>query len=182
MNLIDRSATRIAKTIRENYPQAASEQVLVYALSLSINSILAISTTLFISYFTNHFLESITTIGCFLLLRYFSGGVHLNSSLACCLVTILVLTVLTHLSFNYVFLGLIFDIISIIILYLKAPHGIQDVSRINPKYYPVLKWFCILFVSSNFIIHSPLLSATFLVQTLTLTRIGNSLFILLERR
>jgi accessory gene regulator B len=115
-------------------------------------------------------------------MRYVSGGFHLTSSLACCLMTIIVMTALAHIDYPYFYTGLIFDIASFFLLLWKAPEGIENVSRIHPKYYPVLKVIALLSVSSNFFLHSSLLSSVFLTQSLTLLQVSYRIFDIIERR
>ncbi|WP_084159692.1 accessory gene regulator B family protein [Paenibacillus ehimensis] len=182
MNLIECFATKIAQTIRKNYTGAASEKVLIYSLSLLLNTIAAIVVTLFISILSGHFVKAVITINCFLFLRYFSGGVHFKSSIFCCIFSMTALTLLAHVNFNYFYLGLFFDILSFFILLIYAPNGLEKVSRINPKYYFLLKIVCLLFVSTNFFIQSSMLSAIILLQSLTLTKTGAYLFQIFERR
>ncbi len=182
MNWIELSASKITKSIRENYPQAASEKVLIYSLSLLINTLTAVLATLIFCFFTGHLAESITTILAFLGLRYLSGGFHLKSAVACCLFSTCLLTGLSHVDFEYLKYGPILDIISLIIFTFKAPEGLENVSRIKPAYYPLLKILCILFVSANLYLHSSLLSAIFIAQAFTLTKLGYSFASFLERR
>lgn len=182
MNLIDRSATTIARAIRNNYAEAASEKVLFYSLSLLINTSLAVITTLIICAFTGRLPEAVIAIFSFLFLRYLSGGAHLHSSLGCCIFSLTVLTSLAHIEYQYFTTGLILNILSFIIFLLKAPEGLENISRIDPKNYLYLKFICLVFIGSNFYFQSSLLSAVFFVQSVTLTRLGYFLFKLLERR
>ncbi|MGF9913917.1 accessory gene regulator B family protein [Paenibacillus ehimensis] len=182
MNFFDRVATRIARTIRENYPEAASEKVLFYSLSLLLNTMFAIVVTLSLCMMTKHLAEAAVTILIFLLIRYLSGGFHFSSSMICSLWTIFILTMSAHVRFDYFYTGACFDVISIIIFGLKAPKGLNNISRIAPKYYPILKCVCVLFISLNFFIQSSMLSTIFLIQALTLTETVYFILSAAERR
>lgn len=182
MNLIDRSAASITKAIRNNYADAASEKILFYSLSLLINTSVAIVSTLILCAITGHLQEAVITIFSFLFLRYLSGGAHLKSSLGCCVFSLTVLTALAHIDYSYFTIGFFLNILSFIIFLMKAPEGLENISRVNPKHYLWLKWICLIFISSNFFIQSSLLSAIFIVQSVTLTKLGYYLFNLLERR
>ncbi|MFB6364706.1 accessory gene regulator B family protein [Paenibacillus elgii] len=181
MNLIDRTATRIARTIRENYPEAASEKVLFYSASLLLSTMFAIIVTLSLCMITNHLTQAVVSTIIFLLIRYLSGGYHFNSSMICSLWTIFILTGSAHVRFDYLYAGACFDVISIIIFSLKAPKGLNNVSRIAPKYYPILKYVCVLFISLNFFIQSSMLSTIFLIQALTLTEAAYFILSAIER-
>ncbi|WP_371318182.1 accessory gene regulator B family protein [Paenibacillus elgii] len=182
MNWIELSASKITKTIHKNYPYAASEKVLIYSLSLLINTLTAVLATLLFCFFTGHLSEAIITIMTFLLLRYISGGFHLKSSVACCIFSTCLLIGLSHVNFEYLKYGLILDIASIIIFLFKAPEGLENVSRINPKFYPLLKILSVLCVGTNLYLHYSLLSAIFIAQAFTLTKFGYLFASLLERR
>ncbi|TVY06695.1 accessory gene regulator B family protein [Paenibacillus cremeus] len=182
MNFIDYSAMKIARKIRDTYPEAASEKALFYALSLLLNSATSFLMTLLICSATHHLKEALITLICFLVLRYFSGGVHLGSSLSCCLFSIVLLTGLAHIDFEFMYIGFGLNFFSLVIMLLKAPNGIENVSKIDKKYYPFLKLICVCIVCSNFIIQSSMLSAIFIVQAVTLTRVGYYLVSMLEGR
>jgi accessory gene regulator B len=182
MNIIDRSAVAIAKSIRANYPDAASETVLKYSLSLMINSFGAVAITLIVCAFTGHLIEGVTVIFFYTLLRVVSGGAHMPTSLSCCITSIIIFTSIAHTSFEYSYITVIIDLITLLILLMKAPEGIQNVSRIDPKYYPLLKAVSLGLVLSNFYVQSSLLSITFFVQTLFLTPFAYKAIAYYERR
>jgi accessory gene regulator B len=166
VNFIDRLALRTARTIRANYPEAASEQVLFYALCLLINTSIAIATALLISWITGHFLKALLVIFVYTLLRYVSGGLHLSTSLRCCVYSIFLFTLLTHVSIDYaaLHLGPLLTLLSALILLKTAPQGIRNVSRIDPKYYPVLKVISVAIAAANlFFQSSTVMLATFAV-------------------
>ncbi|ANE48334.1 hypothetical protein SY83_20915 [Paenibacillus swuensis] len=182
MNIIDSTAQNIARSIRKHYPEAGSEIALRYSLSLIINSTTSMVLIFIISILTHRFYEAVIVLATFLLLRYFTGGVHLNSSLACCLFSVILLSSITFAEFNYYFLGVLFNIIAIIIFLIKAPEGIENISRIDRRYYPLLKLISILIVSTNFIISSSLLSLVFITQAFFLTKLAYNIIHYIERR
>ncbi len=182
MNISESAADYLAKAIRRHHPEAASEEVLKYALIIVLNTLATIFTVLLVCAFTGHFIQGVTVLFAFALLRYFSGGVHLNSSVSCTIVSSAVLLFIIHIDFDYWYSGFVLDLLSIVITGLMAPSGMEKVSRIDPKYYPVLKIVSILIISSNLLFHSSLLSAAFFIQALSLTKPAHRLVHLLERR
>jgi accessory gene regulator B len=182
MNIIDRSALSIAQKIHRTYPEGASEAVLKYSLSLIINTLSAVTLVLLIGLLTGHTLEALIVIISYTTLRYFSGGIHLSSSLSCCLFSIITFTLLSHLEFYYNVIGIYLNIISIIILFFTAPKGIEKVSSVDPKYYPVLKIVSMIIVGSNFFFQSSLLAGVFFTQAVLTTNIAFKFVELLERR
>lgn len=184
MNVIDRWSLSAAKLIRANHKDAASEEVLFYSISLTINTLLAICISLTLCSITGHFVEAVLVVASYSVLRFFSGGVHMPSSVSCCIMSILLFTLTAHVQFDfYQFnLGYIFTAVSIVILFIYAPQGIRNMSRIDEKYYPVLKLVSVSIVFSNFILHSSLLAVVFLIQSLLTTKTAYILIKLLERR
>jgi accessory gene regulator B len=180
-NLNEMLSTRIAAFIRKNEPNAASEAVLKYALTALLNTITTILVVILFSIFTSHFFEALTVIFSFIILRYFSGGVHLHSSLNCILITSCLWIGISHVSIEYWNIGLILNVLSLIIMAIKAPSGIENVSRIDPAYFPLLKIISVLIICSNFFIQSSLLSIVFFSQALTLLPFVYKIVIIWER-
>ncbi|CAG7625762.1 Accessory gene regulator protein B [Paenibacillus solanacearum] len=181
MNYIDRSATYIAQSIRKHNKNAGSEIALKYALTLLINTSSAIIVSLIICTLTDRFIYAMLSIVGFLVLRYFSGGLHLSSSFSCCLFSTCLITLVAHSSFLYFNLGFIINCIAFIILCKTAPNGIKGVSRIKPKYYPLLKLIALCIVSSNFYFQSSVLATVFFSQSVLTTSLAYSIKDYIER-
>jgi len=169
MNFIDRSAEIIAKSIRNNYSEAGSEVALKYALSLLINSFTSITIAILFSASIGRLTECIVGITAYTVLRFFAGGLHTTSSLACCVLSIFIFITISFFRFEYGSVFLFLDLISIGILVRTAPKDIENVSSFNPKYYPLLKITAIVIVGSNLIINSSLLSVAFFIQAFLTT-------------
>lgn len=184
MNIIDKAALSLARKIHENYPQGSSEAVLKYSLSLLINTFSAIVIVLLICLFTGHIAQACVVIAAFTALRYFSGGLHMSSSVACCTFSVICFAILSHIQFNYDTFrtGVVLNLAAIVILLKTAPKGIENVSSVDPKYYPVLKLISVLVVASNFVIQSSVLSAVFIVQACLTTEPAYKIVNFIERR
>lgn len=169
MNFIDKSASFLATSIRNNYAEAGSQIALQYSLSLIINSFISITTILIISLLTGNFLNAILTVSIFSFLRYITGGAHMNTSVACCISSIIILTCIIHVKFESSFITLVLTTISIIIVFIKAPQGIKNISRVDEKYYPLLKLLSIVTIASNYIFLSSLFSLIIITQAFFLT-------------
>jgi len=175
MNIIDRSALYLAKAIRRNNPNAASEAVLNFSLVIVINTISTILLVILFCSITGHLLEGIIAMASFAILRNFSGGIHLKSSIYCTIISAGSLILFAHITLSYFYIGFSMDIVTIILLLLYAPDGFENRSRLNPKYYPLLKVASILVVAANFYIQSSVISFSLLTQALTTTRAANLL-------
>lgn len=182
MNFIDRSAESIAKSIRRNYDKAGSEAVLKYSLNLVINTLTAIMVAFLFCTFTGHIYQFLIAFISFITIRFVTGGMHMSSSLTCCIMTATIFIVASLTDFNYDKVFLILDSISIVIFLITVPNDIQGFSSLDSKYYPLLKIIAVLIVSSNFIIHSTVLTASFIIQAFLTTPIAYKARDLLERR
>ncbi|MDQ1909864.1 accessory gene regulator B family protein [Paenibacillus sp. GD4] len=172
MNFIDRSANSLAKVIYSHYPEGASETVLRYSLTLLINTVTSVSFVIIFSFFTNHLLEAICVIAFYTILRFFSGGMHMPTSLACSIASILTFIIVTHIDYNFQPFGLLLTIVSALILLKTAPNNMENSSSVNPKYYPHLKVISVLIVLSNLYFHSSFLASAALAQALLTTKIA----------
>lgn len=160
-------ANSIATWIKNANPEkTASIEVMEYALSIVINTVIIVSMSLMIGFISDEFIETAITLFSFALLRFFSGGIHLKSSFGCIATSILVCSAIPHLpelSANWIFVA---TFVSILLLLFFAPH-IDGETKIKKSIRPFLKWFSVVIVCSNFILCSSILSVIFLVQSLT---------------
>jgi accessory gene regulator B len=182
MNFIDRSAESIAKSIRRNHSDAGSEIALKYASSLLINTLVALTVALLISIMTGHVHQCLIAMVAFFPVRSVSGGMHMSSSLSCCMMSVLIFTIASFTDFNYSNIFIVIDIFSILILFITVPNNIQNVSSIDVKYYPLLKLIALLIVISNFFIQSSILTASFIMTAFLTTPIAYKVRDLIEGR
>lgn len=168
-NVIDRAAVRLAEFIKANNPQSASVEVLTYSSIIAINTILALLISLIACIITGNTTNFFIVVVVFTLLRFLTGGVHLTSSLTCCIATIVCFLAIIHLKFDFFYLGLVLNAFSLYIFILRAPSGIDEIREVKPAYKLAIKIAASLFVFSNFFIQSSLLASVFFVQALSLT-------------
>lgn len=178
---VERLAETLAKSIFNNYPNSSSTiPVLRYALIAVINQLITISLVLIISALTGDILSGLTVIIAFPILRYVSGGLHLQSSNLCNILTATFMLLAIYMRIDYWYNGLVLNIVSIVILAINAPSGIKR-SKLDKKYYPVLKVIAISVVSMNFIFQSHVLAVIFLIQSLTTTKLFQMVVALLDK-
>lgn len=170
MNPIDQSATFLARSIRNNHADAGSEVALKYSLTLLINTLLSVSISTIVCLVTGHFIECLVGIFTYVIIRFVTGGLHMSSSLSCCFLSIIMFIGIAFTTFNYNSLFILLDVVSICTFCFTAPNNIQDVSNINPKYYPILRILAVAFVASNFYIQSTNLTAAFFIQAFLTTK------------
>ncbi|WP_281885962.1 accessory gene regulator B family protein [Paenibacillus sp. YYML68] len=169
MNFIDRSALSLTHSIRKHNSDAASETVLFYALSLLINSAVSVLIVMTISTITGKIADALLVILAYTILRIVSGGLHLRTSLACCLTSATIFLTAAHAAYEFAVIGVLLNTVAFILVLIYAPSDIKSVSRIDPKYYPMLKCVSALIVASNFYFQLPVLTTAFLIQALLTT-------------
>ncbi|MGG0754121.1 accessory gene regulator ArgB-like protein [Brevibacillus laterosporus] len=166
--MIEKTAEKIAISIKSaGGEETASIDVLRYALIIVLNGLFVIMVSLTCGWLTDKFIETLLMLLGFVTLRLVSGGIHLHSSALCTFVSILIFVTLPHVAINeqtsIYLLG-----ISIILALLFAPSRIEGHSRIDKKYYPVLKLISIIIIGFDFFILSPALAKAFFIQSLSL--------------
>ncbi|MGM0882571.1 MAG: accessory gene regulator ArgB-like protein [Bacillota bacterium] len=167
--MIDSLALRMAEGIKNAVPDhPASVGRLKYSLTFILNAVFIITLAVMVSLVTHKVFEAATVLFAFGLLRQVSGGIHLKSGTLCVVVSVSGVTALSFFSFQDSILVNLLTGISVIIMLLFAPSGIENQTRIQKKYYPVLKVLAVLIVSSNFYIGSSIIACTFIVQAVTL--------------
>lgn len=164
--MINKLAESIAISIRKHDPNSSSLAVLKYSLIALINAVLVIGSMIIVGIITGDVVSVILASLAFPVLRYFSGGMHLQSSTLCNVVSVIIIMICVYSPIDYWYNGLVLNVISVVLLGLFAPSGIKQ-SKIKKEKYPLLKLVAVLIVCSNFIIHSPVLSIAFFIQAVT---------------
>ncbi|MCP3774749.1 accessory gene regulator B family protein [Paenibacillus sp. MZ04-78.2] len=150
-----------------NPEETVSIEVMEYALRILINISLIIIISLGIGHSTGKYGETALALFTFILLRFFSGGIHLRSSLGCITTTVVLCSIIPHLPVLSKSEMLIFTFICILLLLLFAPQ-VDSEAGFKPKVKPLFKIISICIVSSNLILCSSIIAVTFLIQCLTL--------------
>lgn len=168
--MISTISRRLAKKINDNYPES-NKDILEYSLNIVINPTLTVILTLIISYFTERTIEAVISMIGFAVLRAFSGGIHIRSSELCIIVSTLLFTSISILNGLFADNVMTMTTIALVLSILFAPSRIEGQTRIQPKYYLILKIVSIVIISINYILSSSTLALTFLVQSLLLIKI-----------
>lgn len=158
---------KIALTINKHNPEHTSSiEVMQYALNIIMNTLLILIISLLVGLFTGRLIETALVLLSFSTLRFFSGGAHLKTAKACNIFSIILCTAIPHLVFFVKDLFWIVNGISLILMFLFAPHPDMN-AQIPSNRYPVMKLISILLVFSNFFIYSSVIGLAFLAQSLT---------------
>jgi len=181
--MIHKLSLKIANFIRNNNDQAASMDVLMFSLAVVLNAILVTLMIVTASIITGKFVEAMILLGSFVILRFFSGGMHLPTSNWCNVISTALFVVLMHLPVTYWYAGLVLNAITLLLVVVFAPtKDIMHLNLLGPKYTPHFKLASIALVAVNFWIQSPLMAMAYFSQALTLLPISYKLAESLERR
>ncbi|MEN1985238.1 accessory gene regulator B family protein [Paenibacillus hubeiensis] len=166
--MIENAAGRIARHIKSVVPNhPVHEEDMRHTLIIILNTAAVILFTIIGALFTGRGSEVIMLLKCFALLRLVSGGLHLESSIGCAIVTASTATVLSMVSINSTWtVGL--TLISMVIVLFYAPSGIDHQTRIPERFYPLLTVISFLIVASNLWFGSSWAAIAFFVQAMTL--------------
>lgn len=169
--LIDALSLHIAKHIKSVVPDhPASVPVLKHALAVILNLVFIISLTIIISIFTGNVIEAVTVMAAFAFLRQLTGGIHLKSGMGCVAVSTLLFTGLSFIKLDYNWtIGV--TLVSMLLIFVFAPAGIERQTRIPPRYFPLLRSGALIVVSFNLWIANPFIAISFFVQSLSLINI-----------
>ncbi|APB77357.1 accessory gene regulator ArgB-like protein [Paenibacillus polymyxa] len=159
-----RLATHI-KSIVPNHP--ASTQVLKFVLSAIINTIFVIVITIGLSLLTGRTKEVVIIMAVFAVLRQMTGGVHLKTGMGCVVVSTMIFTGISFVTLGYNWtIGA--TLVSMLLVLVFAPAGIERQTRIPPRYFPLLRSGAFILVSLNLWFANPIVAISCLAQSLSL--------------
>ncbi|UPK45912.1 accessory gene regulator B family protein [Paenibacillus pabuli] len=166
--MIEAAAGRIARHIKSVVPNhPVPEDSMRHSLIAIINFATVVLLTLIGTMVTGKLDQAVMLLKCFALLRMVSGGLHLESSIKCAIVTAGTATVLSMISINYSW-TIALTAISMFIVLNYAPTGIENQTRIPERFYPSLTVISFLLVASNLWFLSSMAAIAFFIQALTL--------------
>ncbi|NEN86530.1 accessory gene regulator B family protein [Paenibacillus elgii] len=166
--MIRRPSRAIATWLKNANPEeTASIEVMEYALSILINISLIIIISLGIGHSMGKYGETALALFSFILLRFFSGGVHIRSSFGCMAITIVLCSTIPRLPVLNKAEMLIFTLLCVCLLLLFAPQ-VHSEAGFKPELKRLFKIISLCIVSSNLIFWSSIISVSFLIQCLTL--------------
>lgn len=166
--LIEALSLRMAQHIKSVVPDhPASVAVLKHALAITLNVVFITGLTLVISAFTGRTKEVLIIMAAFAFLRQMTGGIHLKSGTRCVAISTLLFTGLSFIQLNYSWTTGA-TLVSMLLILVFAPAGIERQTRIPPRYFPLLKLGAFIVVSLNLWIANPYIAISFFAQTLSL--------------
>lgn len=181
--MIEKLSVRIANFIQSNNKNAASMDVLMFSLTVVLNTLFVVIMILLIGAVTGRFVEAVILFVSFVGLRFFSGGMHLPTSRLCNTISIGLFVILMHLPVPFWSAGFILNALALVMVLFFAPtEDIMHLNLLGPKYTIHFKLVSLALVAANFWIQSPLLALGFFTQSLTLAPLAYKAVALIERR
>ncbi|KAF6585026.1 accessory gene regulator ArgB-like protein [Paenibacillus sp. EKM211P] len=170
--MIEALSNKIAIHIKSVVPDhPASVPVLKHALAITLNVIFITGLSILISLITGRVKEVVTIMAAFAFLRQMTGGVHLKSGMSCVAVSTLLFTALSFISLDHKW-TMIATIISMLLILIFAPAGIENQTRIPKRYFPLLKVAALVTLGLNLWFALPYVAISFFAQTLLLINGG----------
>lgn len=148
---------------RANPEETHSVEVMVYALTIILNILFIIVTSLVIGLATNSFLSTLLALGSLIIIRILSGGPHIRSAWGCNIVSVLICTVVPHVPMIVPLLAI--NIANVIIMLLFSPQPDKN-TNIPRRLFPLLKLLSVSLVSCNFIVKSDVMGLIFFIQAI----------------
>jgi accessory gene regulator B len=170
--MVDLDAFALKTAIRMkaiNNEKTASVEVLKFGLLLFINAFSIVFISLLIGLISGKLVDTILVLGAFALLRTCTGGYHLKSSIQCIACSSALMVIIPHIPINQ-HVALLLMTISIILILVFAPYGLENQNNIPKRFYPLLKIVGVMLVALNFFFLSNTLAVCFFVQSVMLIR------------
>lgn len=166
--MIERFSESVALRIKNINPEeTASVAVMKFALIGLINNSLTFLLIFLIGALAGTFVESVIAAFSFMAVRLFAGGFHFSKPWLCIVVSTVSLSAVPLLA-KYASASAVFwlTLTSFVITLLFAPSNIKK-TRIKKTWHPIYKLIAAAMVGANFLIQSPVLALTFLIQAIS---------------
>ncbi|MGC5773585.1 accessory gene regulator B family protein [Paenibacillus pabuli] len=161
--ILERLSKRIAINIKQADPEGpGTVEILEYELGLRLNWYTGLILTVILGLIFGTFFGALITLFSFVILRKFSGGVHLPITI-CSIATGFVAALIPFINLGFEAI-LLLNTVSLIIVLLYAPNEFEYV---NPTPWDRwLKWISVALVVVNFVVKSPEITLAFFIQAI----------------
>ncbi len=165
--MVEALALRIAEAIKKIEPdKTASVKVMKFSLELIMNSLITFFLIGVVGLITGAFGKTMMGLGAFMILRFFSGGLHLRKAMHCSLLSTLLIAAAPHISLSEPLI-IVIGGANLILMLIFAPANIEGHARVQRKYFPLLKLISVALVSINFVFLSSTIAWVHLIQAAT---------------
>lgn len=179
-NPLDSLAVKLAGFIKSNYENSSSIEKLTYSSIILLNTLFSVIVSMLVCMATGNLLRFVIVFVVLTIVRYFTGGAHMRSSLSCALFTTVALIAVVHIDYDYHVYGYIADAISLMIFAVRAPSGIDVIRKVSPQKKYGIKIISLLVIATNFYFNFSLLSSIILLQAVSMTHSFERLLHIIE--
>lgn len=168
--MLEKLSNLIAVEINKHSPTSNIE-IMKYELGIWLNYITGAITTIVLGLISDHLFGACLSYVSFVMIRKFSGGVHMESLTWCAICSGLLFTVIALININSNVV-LIITVIAIFLYLLYAPNEFEELitSEKKSNYFKIIS---VIIVSMNLFISSSVLALTFLLQALLILPVWN---------
>ncbi|SDS57906.1 accessory gene regulator B [Paenibacillaceae bacterium GAS479] len=152
---------------KHTHPEAANVTIMAYALGVYFNFFATLLLIMLVGWATNELINTILVMLLFNVIRFFSGGYHFKSLDVCVVISVVLFSIVPHLSLSTI--GISFLTLSSALIFLwRAPAYTSDTTRLNPRFHPYFKVIAALLALINVQFQSELYAWVLLLQAFTL--------------
>lgn len=143
--------------------EGPSADVIEYALKIIFNTVLITVLSMLVGLVTGEPVKTLTVLVGFALLRFVTGGYHIQSGFACIAVSTAVMSIIPHIPLSREWtIGL--TAAAFLLVAIFAPANYDKYAWAAKKHYPLLKAAGLVIVASNFLFLSETLALTYIIQ------------------
>ncbi|MBG9776161.1 accessory gene regulator ArgB-like protein [Brevibacillus laterosporus] len=165
--MVGKLALALAHKIKKATPEeSTSEEVLAYSLSIQLNGIAIIVSSLIIGLITGKGCDTLIALVSFSLLRFASGGWHAKTMTTCYWLSTIIISLIPHLQIDKSLL-LYLSIVSFLLVVIYAPRSKEE-NNIPRSALPYLKIVSVIIVCIGFYLDNTVVNLALFVQALTL--------------
>lgn len=165
--MIEAMALRIAKAIKQAAPEnTASVEVMKFSLEGVLQTLLTVFFIGIVGQVTGTLAITMAGIAAFVILRFFSGGLHLRHAMHCSLFSTILLSAAPHIPLTHNW-TLAVTSGNLLLILIFAPSNIEGHARIPKKYFPLLKLISALIICTNFVFLSSTLAVAHFFQAIS---------------
>ncbi|GIO14619.1 hypothetical protein J19TS2_41740 [Cohnella xylanilytica] len=163
--MIEKLALSIATSIKNvDSEQTPSIEVMKFSLITILHTLFAVVLVAVISLFLGKPGVTLYGMGYFMVLRFFSGGYHIEKSGLCTALSVLLMCAAPFIPLDEKYVYIV-NIANLLMMLFFAPANIKGFARIPEKYFPILKLVSMAIVSANFLFNNATLAILTIFQS-----------------
>ncbi|MBB6633765.1 accessory gene regulator B family protein [Cohnella thailandensis] len=166
--MIEKLALSIATSIKKvDEDQTPSIEVMKFSLITILHTLFTMVIIIIVGLVLGKPWVTLYGLLYFMLLRFFSGGYHLHSSLWCSVLSVVLMCAAPFISLSNDLI-IIGNIVNLVMMAIFAPSNIKGFAQIPEKFFPILKLVSIVIVGANFFMKDPTLTIVAIFQSVLL--------------